>query len=299
MPTAHNEFLDSKKIHAILLDWHQSREALALASRLVSMQGLEITATIVVNGTLPDSPVNAPHPNIHFLYLNANKGYAGGINAAWALLDSTVRYVLLLNLDVQIDADCLRSLMAHLERRGDAGMMGPLLREGDKFSAGGFSPLFRINTRDCRAVRPAVQPLLETTYVPGTVFLARAEAIRQTGLLDERFFFSGEIADFCVRAGKLGFKSLIAPDTVAIHEADSNNPLRATLYRYYTLRNRFLFAQKHAGKLRLMCQLYWTLAGLAMLMLNPGRPKVARAIYLALRDGWRGQFGNRNEYFGC
>ena len=68
----------------------------------------------------------------------------------------------------------------------------------------------------------------------------------QIGLLDEEFFFSGEIADFCKRARNGGHRVCVDLEVEARHDAsDTPQTRRETLYVYYSLRNRFLYAKKH------------------------------------------------------
>ena len=57
----------------------------------------------------------------------------------------------------------------------------------------------------------------------------RSMLFNKVGLLDERFFFSGEIADFCVRATKSGYEIRIDPEIVVEHDTTLGDPERRTL----------------------------------------------------------------------
>ncbi|MDP2989467.1 MAG: hypothetical protein Q8O57_02750, partial [Kiritimatiellota bacterium] len=143
----------------------------------------------------------------------------------------------------------------------------------------------------------ATHRLLDVDYVPGTVALVRAEVFRTVGLFDEDYFFSGEMADFCRRAGEAGYASAVCTRAWATHEPGGG--ARSTLYRYYTLRNRFLYIRKFHPSRRTLFACLWSAVGLAMVArsLIQGRPAEARAAWRALRDGLVGRFGNRNELF--
>ena len=134
-------------------------------------------------------------------------------------------------------------------------------------------------------------------YVPGTVALVRAEVFRRVGLFDEDYIFSGEMADFCRRAGGQGYASAVCPHARATHAPGGG--ARSTLYRYYTLRNRFLYSRKFYPSRRALFACGWSAVGLAMAArsLIQGRPVEARAAWRALRDGLAGRFGNRNALF--
>jgi radical SAM protein with 4Fe4S-binding SPASM domain len=78
--------------------------------------------------------------------------------------------------------------------------------------------------------------------VSGACLLVRAEAVRQVGLLDERFFIYWEDTDWCRRFRQAGWRvSCIPSASVIHHEGVSSGPYRKTLiiefhrsvYRYF------------------------------------------------------------------
>jgi GT2 family glycosyltransferase len=143
-------------------------------------------------------------------------------------------------------------------------------------------------------------PLADVDYVPGTIFLARRGAFEQIGDLDVDFFFSGEIADFCKRARNSGYRVCIDLQAQARHDTRMvPQSLRDTLYVYYNLRNRFLYAKKHYPSEQAKYLARWS--GLCLVeggrALAAGKLRKARAILLALAHGCTGRFGNRNAVF--
>jgi GT2 family glycosyltransferase len=132
------------------------------------------------------------------------------------------------------------------------------------------------------------------------VFLARAELFRHTGLLDEEYFFSGEIADFCKRASAQGRRMCVDLEVEVRHRPDvATLNSRDVLYAYYTLRNRLLYISKHHASTRHLYFLYWTAIAAFMLVhaLARGSARKARAILLAVIDGYQYRFGNQNALF--
>ena len=143
-------------------------------------------------------------------------------------------------------------------------------------------------------------PLNDVDYVPGTVFLARRSVFEQIGLLDEEFFFSGEIADFCKRARNGGHRVCVDLEVEAQHDAsETPQAVRETLYVYYSLRNRFLYAKKHYPLEKTKYLALWSRLCLVELgrALAAGKPRKARAILLAIAHGCTGRFGNQNAAF--
>ena len=138
-----------------------------------------------------------------------NLGYSGGNNLGIEhALAAGCEYILLLNADADLPEDSARRLLKRLEENPQVSILGPVIVEAphgwDQPLAGGRDiarhVFTRVKLRRDRIKRLRDYPLRAVDYVPGTVFLARAELFRDTGLLDEKYFFSGEIADLCKRA---------------------------------------------------------------------------------------------------
>lgn len=281
-------------VHVILLAWRDPAEALLQYERIRAWD-LEVSITLVHN----EGGGLAPLPGLAYVPLADNRGYAGGINAGLqTVAPAPSSAILLLNNDAQIDEQDMRTLIAHLDAHPDIGIIGPVLTEGRTRSYGGRDPLRHIHTRLTQAPS-ASSVLLDVDYVPGTALLLRSELLKSVGVLNEAFFFSGEIADYCWRTRNAGWRCAVATDASARHDAADTGGLRSSLYRYYTLRNRFLMArERREGWRRTAWDGYWTLIGLLMWLRTVGGDRAgARSIILALRDGWNGEFGNRNGWF--
>ena len=133
-------------------------------------------------------------------------------------------------------------------------------------------------------------------YIPGTAILIRSIVFQKIGLLDENYFFSGEIADLCMRAKLAGYQSVINPMTRAEHNLNRSAHQRQGLYIYYVIRNRFLFIHKFYSK-RLDLYMFWLGYSVALfLKMWLGKQTItAHAIRLGLQDGLQGRFGGQNE----
>ena len=159
---------------------------------------------------------------------NINRGYSGGNNLG---IEQATRsgefYVLLLNSDAEIDEVAMMRLLGRMEANSDIAVLGPAIHErqpdgstqcliGGKNIAQGA--LTRI-AADPQSIRHEPgYPLNDVDYVPGAVFLARRSVFERIGLLDEQFFFSGEIADFCKRARDCGQRVCVDLEVEARHD---------------------------------------------------------------------------------
>ena len=293
----------------VILNWNQAAATIRCVEAVAAWTHVAPDIWVVDNASQDGSRGLIPKqcPTAHVLASDINLGFAGGNNLALRrILSSPSDVVLLLNNDAVIAEDQVQHLLTELETHPRLGVVGPLLdeRRGQKqvFTAGGRDIARHLGTRHaCPAADlPALiatHRLLDVDYVPGTVALVRTEVFRTVGLFDEDYFFSGEMADFCRRSGVQGYTSAVCTRAWATHEPGPG--ARSTLYRYYTLRNRFLYIRKFYPARCALFACLWSAVGLAMAArsLIQGRPAEARAAWHALRDGLAGRFGNRNELF--
>ncbi len=238
-----------------------------------------------------------------------NRGYGGGNNLGIArALGRNADFVLLLNSDAEIAETGVIRLLARLARDPAMGAIGPVIHERQKDSVicliGGKDIAQNVATRvtadPAELATVDGYPLIEVDYVPGAVLLARRGLFETIGLLDEQYFFSGEIADFGKRARDKGYRLCVDLDVHATHNVrETHQELRDTLYIYYSLRNRMLYARKHypgeRGKyLALWAKVCLLEAGRAITQKRFGK---ARAFLLALAHAATNRFGNQNDSF--
>ncbi|MFH1969641.1 MAG: glycosyltransferase family 2 protein [Verrucomicrobiota bacterium] len=308
-------------VAVVILNWNQAAATIRCVEAVAAWTQVMPDIWVVDNASQDGSRDLIPKqcPTAHVLASDSNLGFAGGNNLALRRILS--RYpperrdrdvVLLLNNDAVIAEDQVQHLLTEFATHPRLGIVGPLLdeRRGQEqvFTAGGRDIARHLGTRheEKAADLPALiatHRLLDVDYVPGTVALVRAELFRIVGLFDEGYFFSGEMADFCRRAFVKDYACAICTRACAVHEPGAG--ARSTLYRYYTLRNRFLYIRKfHPARSgiypwRALFACGWSAVALAMAarLLIQGRPVEARAAWRALRDGLAGRFGNRNELF--
>ena len=263
---------------------------------------LKPTIIIVDNESSEDSRQALSHAGVaDKIVLSAtNRGYGGGNNLgiAAAARDNEAA-ILLLNSDVQITEAAVSQLVGRLAADRALSIVGPLLAERgngrERCYAGGRDiarhPRTRIEVDAAHLAALAGSPLLPVDYVPGTVFLARGSVFDEVGVLDEDYFFSGEIADFCKRARATDHQLRIDALAKALHEIDdeSSSP-RGTLHVYYSLRNRFLYVRRHHAAEKLRYFGFWVMnaARGAATAIVRGRFGRARAIVLATMHGLDG-----------
>lgn len=196
---------------------------------------------ILVDNASPDDGVAVARetlPDALVLSLPANRGFAGGVNAA--LPEARGRYVLLLNPDVSVPPNGLRELAAWLDAHPAVGVASPDLGDtdgGTAAAARAVPSIWRTVLEASRAHRlmPAElrsRALLgpywsghdetDVGWVPGTAMLIRREAIDQVGGLSEHMFMYGEDIEWCWRLRRAGWRVGVCAGTRFVHRASAS-----------------------------------------------------------------------------
>ena len=285
----------------VILNWNNSTDTIATARVVSGWPTLRPTVWIVDNGSHDDSVqrIRGECPGARLIESDHNLGFAAGNNLAvrHALAEDQTDYFLLLNNDAIIEETGLMQLIATAEEH-QAGIVGPVIRDPPPSAriqaAGGRNAAWHVDTH--LYTLPSDSAPYPVDYVPGTALLIRADLFGLIGPLDETYFISGEIVDFCLRARRRGTRLLIDPRVTVYHDQGRSSELRVAFYTYYFLRNRFLFVRKFYPHLRWLLIPRWTLFGLMSILASwlRGQRRRARALMLALRHGLRGHFGDRS-----
>jgi GT2 family glycosyltransferase len=295
------------RLSVVILNWNAAEDTAACVRSVRAWESLggpnRPAIWVVDNGSDPPgiAPIRREFPEVYALESLVNRGFGGGCNIGIrAALDHGSEAVLLLNNDASVDASSVAALLATLESDPSIGVVGPTLWHRERcISAGGRNVALYANTH----LRPRVPPVapLNVDYVPGTVALIRREVFNRVGLLDEDFFFSGEMADLCQRARARGLRSVTEPRARARHNLDRSARVRQTLHIYYIVRNRFLFVRKHLPRRRAWLYARWVAraALTALVAVARGRPQRAGAVARGVLDGLRGRFGEQRVRAFC
>jgi GT2 family glycosyltransferase len=191
-----------------------------------------------------------------------NAGFAASNNVALRLARG--RYVLLLNPDVEVRHGTLAELVAAMDARPQLGMAS-VPQQGPE---GEFQPSVRRFPSPARSLGealfaarwPAFAELQEldtrqsayaeerpVDWAVGAFLIARAEAVRAVGPLDEQFFLYSEEIDWCYRFWQAGWPLALLPTMTVTHHVGgrSRGDLMAQLSH-----SRLIFAAKHYGRRR-------------------------------------------------
>ena len=249
----------------VIVVTHNGRElALRTLRSALAATGNAMVEWLVVDAGSTDGTADAIEREFGQarVFRRDNRGFAASNNVG--LGQARGRYVLLLNPDVEIRSGNLGELVEAMDARPELGLASVVQRGADgelQTSIRRFpSPSRSLGEALFAAYWPVLHTLqeLETRasryeregradWLVGAFLIARREAVRAVGPMDERFFLYSEEIDWCYRFREAGWPVAHLPTMVITHHGGgrSRGDLMAQLSH-----SRLLFAAKHYGVAR-------------------------------------------------
>ncbi|MDO8592226.1 MAG: glycosyltransferase family 2 protein [bacterium] len=219
--------------------------------RSANWSGLTYEIIVVDNYSLDLSAEDLkPFGDINFILNGKNLGMGAANNQGARAAQG--KYIAIMNPDTAAAKDAFRRLYEFMEHNPRAGIAGPKqLNPNGSLQASCFrwprllTPLFR--RTPLGASRPGKKDLdrflykdynmnsasLEVDWLLGSFLFFRAEALRQVGMFDERFFLYFEDTDLCKRFWQAGWKVIYYPPAVIVHN-HLRESARAPWYKFFT-----------------------------------------------------------------
>lgn len=181
-------------------------------------------------------------PTVTLIRNRENVGFARAVNQA--LRNARAPMVLLLNPDAIMTPGSLRALANYLLANPAVGAVGPAMRHPDGrlrvLPAGRQPTLWRVFTHISGLSRlSAVSPLfdgwqhlagvhdrgpLAVEWLTGGCLLLRTQAVREVGLLSERWFLYAEDLELCKRLSDAGWQIVHLPNAEVYHRFGASSP---------------------------------------------------------------------------
>jgi GT2 family glycosyltransferase/glycosyltransferase involved in cell wall biosynthesis len=296
-------------IAAVVLNYNTPDDTL-LAVHSLRASRRPIDHVYVVDNGPDEACANVLEPwrdSIRFIRSPGNVGFSAGCNIGIrAALDEGANLVLLVNSDAVVAPDTLERLEHSLAVEPGAGIAAPLIvaraEPGTVGSAGirysATSGRMRHEGFGGRTEDFCEGPARPTDVVSGCVMLIRREVFDAAGAFDERYFYSFEDIEFCLRARRAGFSSLLIPSALAYHEGHLSIGPASASRLYYAARNHLLLAQSALpmkGIRAVARAVGIVLLNVAYALRVPNVPTVAalRAVGSGTMDYLRGCFGQQ------
>ena len=270
---------------SLIVVQYRSRAALErLVGSLLASRPAPLGELLIVNNSgepVEDLLHGLPWPT-RILAPGRNLGYARGVNEG--IRAAREEQILILNPDILVTPGSIEALARCAEAHPRAGIVAPRLLNPDgtlQLSARRFynwktlllrrAPLgpYAARSRTLRDHLMADWDHAETRavdWVLGAAMLARKRAIRDVGLMDERYFLYFEDVDWCQRMWRHGYEVLYCAESSMGHEyARQSARLRTRSIRAHAA-GLLRFAEKWSTLLYAVSQYRRRLGTLAALM---------------------------------
>jgi GT2 family glycosyltransferase/glycosyltransferase involved in cell wall biosynthesis len=296
------------RIEAIVLNYAAPDDTL-LAVKSILASRRPVHDLIVVDNDTGDRCRTVLGPvlrELTYLQTGHNLGFSAGMNVGIdCAMSRGASHVLIVNSDAIVPPDCLDALLRALRSEPRAGVVSPVVlwrTEPNRVASLGitYDPRTgRMRHREYAAAFAAlsVPSVSVVDAVSGCVMLVRREVFDAAGRFAEDYFFGFEDLDFCLRARRAGFLSIVAGEAVALHEGGRSIGARSPRRLYFAARNHLLFARRAAPEAGRLAHLARTssivLLNLAHAVTMGGDTLPARltAVACGVRDYASGRFG--------
>jgi len=242
---------DQSKVAIVIVNWNKKEYLLNILNSLKHIDYNDYDF-IVVDNASTDGSVDAlreSFPEMNLIINEENLGGAGGFNTGmrYALSENKYKYIWLLDNDAVVEPDTLSELVSVMEEDDNVGIAGSMILNPDNkelivevglhidWHTGVVKP-FMENYR-LSDVNPGVY---EVDYVAACSALIRVDSLKNTDLMDERYFIWWDDADlgFSIRCG--GKKAVGVTKSVVYHPTEKD----WILINYYNNRNSLLAFSK-------------------------------------------------------
>ena len=236
----------------------------SVRSVYAGMGDLKVEYFVIDNASTDStSDVVADYPDIHLIKNPQKKGFATNNNLA--MIQSTGKYVLLLNPDTILDPDTLPFMVSYLGKHPDVGAASCKLVNPDgsiQYTARRFPTPTAVIARWAHVERlfPSIRSLQnylmsdwdheterDVDWLVGAFIMVRREVLDTVGLLDTAFDpLYYEDIDWCFRIWKTGWRIRYVPQVKIVHLYDRESA--QTLFNKWTFihfRNIVRYFWKH------------------------------------------------------
>jgi len=225
----------SPPVAVIVLNWNGWKDTLDCLESLRRLDYPAFKTVLVDNGSTNDSVARVEEwrrgkmgeADLTILRTDRNLGFAGGNNIGLRYaLEQGFDFAWLLNNDTIVEARSLRELVRPAQANEAVGAVGSLVlfqRSPDTINSAGisvarFGRQARLLGLNRKKTEEEFLKSREVDAVSGCSMLLRCGALREAGLLDERYFLYLEEVDLCTRLRQKGFRCRVAPESVIFHK---------------------------------------------------------------------------------
>lgn len=206
-----------------------------------SFLGIDMPVRLYLLDNSPDdffiqrNPELKNDSRVEYIFNNANLGYGRAHNIALKKAVEVSKYHLVMNPDIEYQAEELKKCIAYLDENKEAGMLMPkvLYPNGElqylckklpspadlifrRFMPSFLRPFFKKSFDSYMLKHKNYDEVMEIPNMSGCFMLFRTTTIKQAGFFDERYFMYLEDVDLCRKVGEVS-KTIYYPNAKVIH----------------------------------------------------------------------------------
>ncbi len=198
---------------------------------------------MINNGSSIDWTKETKIKKVSVTNLRQNNGFSKAVNLGIKQsVKNSSDAVLLLNNDSSLQEEMLTNLTTAIKKDPEIGIAAPLIefknRKKTYYDHGGYIQKLNGKMKHLDLTKADQQEIIDADYV-SVCLLIKKEVFKKIGYLDQRFFLYYEDADFCMRAKKKGFRSVVVTNSRVLHESRSKELSKTTMYHLLRSGKRF------------------------------------------------------------
>jgi GT2 family glycosyltransferase len=254
-------------VSIIIVNWN-TKDLLqnCLQSTIEQAGDVDYEIIVVDNASSDGSAemVKQKFPHVKPIENAENRGFAAANNQGMAIAQG--RYVLLLNSDTVILDNAIAKTVAFADNHPEAAVVGCRVLNPNRtlqptcFTFPSVLNMFLWATYLSKLLPKSKlfgrermtwwhrNDEREVDVVTGCFMLVRQEAIKQVGMMDERFFVYGEETDWCYRFKQAGWRILFTPNAHIIHLGGASSEQIKSEMVLQLRASILLFFKKHKGR---------------------------------------------------
>lgn len=185
-----------------------------------------------------------------------NVGFAAGYNLLFALMKQmSVKYVLMLNPDTEIERGTISKLLSYTKNNPEVLVSPLIMRDETRISFAGT----RITKDPCLTIEHIADGSIasitdeepyEVDSLNGCAMFFDLSLLETISYIPENFFLYYEETVWCVNAREKGVKCIVVPDARVTHrKVSQKNSVPTIYYTYYLVRNSYIANRIFGGSL--------------------------------------------------
>ena len=220
----------SVKVAVIVLNYRHHQDTIKCIKTLLRSDLPKGSNVICVDNSQDDlsaTAISKALPNIHLIKSGKNLGFAGGNNLGIKYaLKNGASHILIINPDVTISKLFFGPLLSVFNQEPKTGLVAPAIRhfQNNKpfYGLEGYIDWHFAIAKHINLQKLPRKDIRPSEFVTFACVLIKSDVLQKIGLLDDGFFMYLEDVDYCLRAGKAGYKIFLNPQVLVSHETSSS-----------------------------------------------------------------------------